>query len=105
PTSQYVQLFRDGCIEIVDGWSIEVSRCIFHSPRFEHDIIGQVTGGKRLFQELGVPPPIMVMLTLVGMRGWPIATEWGRSAAAFDRDPILVPELLCEDFDWLPQHK
>ena len=38
------------------------------------------------------------MLTLIGMKGWRIATEHSVSSGTFDRDPVFIPELILETF-------
>jgi len=43
------------------------------------------------------------MLTLIGMKGWRIATSSDGSAGPFDRDPLFIPELVLETFDGLNQ--
>src|SRR5437868_6965250 len=61
------------------------------------------TEERELFQFLRVAPPIVVMITMLGMKGWRIVTHGSGSAAAFDRDPVFVPELVFEAFDGLVQ--
>lgn len=99
PAAGYEQVFRDGCVEVVDCWSAEANNGNYLPVAFEGVIIEDVYRGKQLFEKLGVAPPIVVLVTLVGMNGWRVITGDGVSATRFDRDPIFVPELVLESFD------
>jgi hypothetical protein len=102
--ARYVEVFRDGCIEVISNFSEEASRrASLPSPAFERVTISQLYHGKKMFQYLGVAPPIIIMLTLVGMRGWRIMARSDGSAGMFDRDPVFLPELVLETFDNLNQ--
>jgi hypothetical protein len=97
PASRYAQVFRDGCIEVVGDWSGEANKGAFlPCPAFESAIIEHIYRGKQLFEYIGATPPLVIMVTMVGMKGWRIATRSDASAAVFDRDPVLIPELLLE---------
>jgi hypothetical protein len=54
-------------------------------------------------QQIGVTPPFAIMVTMVGMKGWRIATNRDSSAAVFDRDPVFIPELVLEVFGGIVQ--
>lgn len=102
--SRYVQAFRDGCIEIVSDFSEEASRRSgLPCPAFERIVITQLRHAKALFRSIGLAPPIVIMLTMIGMKGWRIATRSDGSAGRFDRDPLFIPELVLETFDGLNQ--
>ncbi len=106
PASRYAQVFRDGCIEVVAGWSDEANRrADLPCPPFESAITEHVYRGKQLFANAGVSPPIVAMITLLKMKGWRIATRSSGSAAAFDRDPVFVPELVLDDFNGIVQNE
>jgi hypothetical protein len=105
PASRYAQVFRDGCIEVVADWSAEANTSArLPCPAFEIAITEHVYRGKQLLQHIGVTPPLVIMITMIGMKGWRIATQWDNSAAAFDRDPLFIPELVLEAFDGLAQN-
>lgn len=98
--SRYVQIFRDGSIEIVSDFSEEASKRLnLPCPAFERIVINQLRHAKLLYHAIDVTPPIVVMLSMAGMRGWQIATDSGRSRGTFDRDPVFVPELVLENFE------
>jgi Putative DNA-binding domain len=105
PATRYAQVFRDGCIEVVVGdLSAEVNqRASLPSPAFERAIIEHLYKGKQLLQHIGVAPPCAIMVTMVGMKGWRIATQSGSSSSVFDRDPVFIPELVLESFSGIVQ--
>ncbi len=106
PATRYAQVFRDGCVEVVAGWSDEADkRTSLPCPAFENAIIEHVYRGKGLLQFLGVSPPMVVMITLLKMKGWRIQTQWTSSQAVFDRDPLFIPELVLESFDGIVQNE
>jgi hypothetical protein len=100
---RYAQLFRDGCIEIVDAFSDEANKRTWLPVAFEKQIIQKLSQAKRLFQELEIAPPIVVMLTLLGMKGWKITTQ-SEASDPLDRDPIFIPEIVLDSFDGVPQN-
>jgi hypothetical protein len=104
PAPRYAQVFRNGCVEVVAGWSAEANSSTFlPCPAFETAIIEHVYRGKQLFEHVGVSPPIVVMITLLGIKGWNIATGWSGSQTVFDRDPLVIPELIVEKFEGVVQ--
>src|ERR1035437_6933664 len=53
-------------------------------------------------KELGVEPPILCMLTLVGVKGytlWPDPARFFTRLHAVDRDILVVPEIMFENFN------
>ena len=104
PASRYAQIFRDGCIEVVGDLSAEANNnASVPCPAFERAIIEHLYRGKQLLQHIDVTPPIAIMVTLVGMKGWRIATRSDSSASIFDRDPVFIPELVLEGFSGIVQ--
>jgi hypothetical protein len=104
PASRYAQVFRHGCIEVVGDWSAEANTHTFlPSPAFERAIIEHIYRGKQLLQQINVVPPIVIMITFLGMKGWRIATQTGSSASVFDRDPLFIPELILDVFTGIVQ--
>ena len=50
-------------------------------------------------QELGLEPPIILMLSFLGVRGYRIAFGTFRDTRpAIDRDTVILPDVLMEDF-------
>jgi hypothetical protein len=104
PASRYAQAFRDSCIEVVADWSAEANNSAgLPCPALERAIIEHIYRGKQLLQHIAAAPPLAIMVTLVGMKGWRIATQWDGSAAVFDRDPVFIPDLVLEAFSGVVQ--
>jgi hypothetical protein len=102
---RYAQVFRNGCIEVVAGWSGEAnSQHFLPCPAFESAIIEHLYRARELFEFIEIQPPIVVMITMLGIKGWRILTQWDTSPAVFDRDPIIIPEVIIENFDGLVQN-
>jgi hypothetical protein len=50
------------------------------------------------YQQLQIDPPIIVMVSLIGVRGYYIrAGQFKDARASFDRDTLLLPDLLIEE--------
>ncbi len=79
PAARYAQVFRNGCVEVAAGWSGEAnSRNSLPCPAFETAIIEHIYRGKQLFENTGINPPVAIMVTMLGVEGWDIATQWVR---------------------------
>ena len=100
----YVQVFRSGVIERVGDEYLKPrssgERYIY--PGFERIFLDQVPRLLGIQKELGVEPPILCMLTLVGVKGytlWPDPARFFTRLHAVDRDILVVPEIVIEDFN------
>lgn len=102
--SCYTQLFRSGIIEAVDGFSL------VHDGRmemaYEQRLVHALNVYLKLMVALGIGPPLVVLLSLVGVKG---ATMPGGSSyvdpdqlRAIDRDVLILPDVLVEDFSQAP---
>lgn len=69
--NSYLQVFRNGIIEAVDGCMTQNSRQVgsFPASYVEAKLIAALRRMFALQQELGVMPPLLVMLTLLV---WPV---------------------------------
>lgn len=101
----YLQVFRSGIVEAVNTSLLE------HGPD-EPKFIASVpyedallTGLRRILdlqKRLGVEPPVVVMLSLVGVKGYMMYVAPERRfdvGHPIDRDALLIPEVLVEDLD------
>lgn len=104
PSSQgneaYAQLFRTGVIEIVthlQAWNPR-GKLVLPSLAFEEDMFEMVKATLAVLRHLSVSPPVAILLSFAGIKGWqmgvrdPYGTRGNRGG--FDRDPLLVPELI-----------
>lgn len=100
----YAQLFRSGAIEAADAWALadrekDTSDTI-PSVAFERYLVRAVAGHLALQEKLGVDPPVVVMLSLVRVRGYrmTVSVRGIEGGASIDRDDLLVPEVLFEEY-------
>lgn len=104
----YVQAFHNGIIESADTYclSSDLSQRDkgISSHYFERKVLGAVQTYLSLQAELGVSPPILVMLTLLGVKGYamlaPYRGYYDRMDGEIDRDDLLVPESLVQSFEY-----
>jgi len=101
----YVQLFRNGTVEVVwsevffDPGSKMVSPGVGASD-VARELFGLVERLQRLFVMLEVPPAVSFFVSLHGMRGVTLHTSHRLSLHRhfeFDRDTILLPEVAMEN--------
>ncbi len=101
----YLQIFRNGCIEAVDNLLLEPhnNQLLIPSIAFEKEILEATPRFLNLQRKLGVDPPIVLMLTLLGVLAYQMAVNTARFRFAqsqpVDRDSLIIPEVIVEDFD------
>jgi schlafen family protein len=102
----YAQLFRNGILEAIrrePEWTSKRGYPVLASLAFEEELFRQTKGALATLTRAGVSPPIAIMLSFVGIKGWRMGVKdsWGtRGGMGFDRDPLLIPEqLLVEASD------
>jgi hypothetical protein len=101
----YVQVFRNGIIEAVDAdvlrrYETSTSPLIPHNI-FETRLLEGVQRFLAAQKLLGVEPPVLVMVSLLGVRGYMMAvsvTHFGENQP-IDRDNLVVPEVLLDSLD------
>ena len=101
----YVQVFRNGIIEAVDGSMLRTNR---QSPNsipsglYEQELVKALPRYLAVQQTLGIDPPIIILLTLIGVRGYFMAVDQSRYFSddqPIDRDLLDVPDTLAEHYD------
>ncbi len=102
-TSSYLQTFRNGIIEAVDAATFTVYEgrgVIFRD--YEKKLLSAIQRFLSLQENLGVEPPLFIMLSLLGVNGYIMEADLGFGRPGgnqIDRDALLVPEVVAEDFD------
>jgi len=99
----YSQVFRDGSCECVDAYVLTAlgDKKRVAARDVEDVLIETATGAVALQEKLGVAPPVVVMVTLTGVRGFTLATgtaSWGFTGHAIDRDVVMLPDIILEEF-------
>jgi hypothetical protein len=100
----YVQLFRDGTIEAVNTGILRKynDSAAFSGVSLERAVFEVLPKYRVLQKELGVEPPLFIMLSLLGVRGYTMGIR-GQSYydeyRPIDRDDLIVPEAIIESLD------
>ena len=100
----YCQVFRSGRLEIVEGALIRShnNQQIMGSSTYEPAVIEAVPKYLRALQDLGVSCPIIVMLSMLGTLGayiWIDNTVSRNMTTTIDRDVLLLPDVVIEDYN------
>jgi hypothetical protein len=97
----YTQVYRNGVIEIVDALELSGTKKIIPSIDYERDIIRVLPNYLLALKHLGVQLPIAVFLTLIGVKGYSMATSklFEGESRTIDRDILQLPEALVASYD------
>lgn len=108
PSPSYLQLFRTGIIESVDTGIIQVAdvarigvaegQITISGESFERQVLGDVQQYLNVQGSLGVTPPVVIMLSLLTVKGASMYTMMPFKQKWIDRDHLLVPEVMAETF-------
>jgi hypothetical protein len=104
----YLQVFRNGIIEAVEALILEDrhGERIIPSIAYEKELLSALPRFLSIQKELGVDPPLFIMLSLVGVKGYDMAVDrllfLGRDSHPIDRDTLQIPEVMIERFDINP---
>jgi hypothetical protein len=103
----YLQFYQNGIVETVNASMLEANGNLklIPSTTFEQKLIQNVSNYLSAFQKLGINVPIVMMLTLTGVKGYGM----GVSQSIFggnriDRDVLMIPEIIMEEFDAPARH-
>lgn len=102
----YTQLFRNGCIEGVDLWLLRIKegfgKAIPH-VKFERDLVTALKDYLFVLERIGVEPPILVMLSMIGIKGYNMLVTSPEveipSRDGVDRDNLILPEVIVDTFE------
>lgn len=101
----YVQLFRNGIIEAVEGLLLEPheGKLVIHRVEYERQLIISLDNYLSLLKTLNVELPIFVFLTLLGVKGYSMTVDRFKfptqQSHTIDRDVLLLPEVIVESYD------
>lgn len=104
----YAQFFRAGQIEAVTSQAIRENNGQKIIQGYEEAAIAALKEYLKFYKRLGIDPPFVLILTLVGVRGLSITPRtWGEDIAdqipCFDRHVVPIPEVLIDDISLDPE--
>jgi len=106
PCYTYAQLFRSGAIEAVDGFTLTGTEQGIPAVAYEQELIRATGSYLKLLPQLGIEPPIIVMLSMIGVKGFKMATGprfvFRSRVPVIDRDILPLPEIVLEDLSGDP---
>lgn len=101
----YVQLYRTGIIEAVEGRTLNMDRDkkYISSKVYEKELLKSMPIYLSALKELNVNLPIFISLTVTGVKGFKMAyndyNEDEHGGEQIDRDILMLPEDVIENFD------
>jgi len=105
----YVQLFTNGIVEAIDGSLLEPTDkgLIIRGIAFERQLIDSTREYLHVLEGLNIEPPILLFLTLIGVKGYSIAflardqieVPVPGIVDTIERDLLLIPEIVIESYD------
>lgn len=104
----YSQIFRNGSIEAVDAVVLPFrgDKRFISSVAYEEWSLEGLSRFLSIQKQLGVEPPLFVMLSLLGVSGCAMAVDPSRlflhEAHPIDRDSLVASEILVENFECDP---
>ena len=99
--SSYVQLFKNGIIEAVDGSLLGHHKGeLLINDHYEKKLIESLSDYLSILKTLNVELPLFIFLTLVGVQGYAMKVD-GTSIdeETIDRDVLLLPEIVIESYN------
>lgn len=100
----YVQLFRNGIIEVVDSYLLEEFNGTRTIPsEFERELLGKLQMYTSAQETIGVEPPLFMMLSLLNISNYTMGVGpgyHGRVNYPIDRDVLVIPEIVVDSFDY-----
>jgi len=105
---RYWQIFRNGSIEAVEAFLLRFrgDKRLIPSVAYEQWLLKALPRSLSIQKQLGVEPPLLVMLSLLGVSGYAMAVDPSRlflhEAHPIDRDNLLASDILVENFECDP---
>jgi hypothetical protein len=100
PSHDYLQVFRNGVIEAVDVF-LSPGDLTIPSVGYEKELLKFLPRFALIQKNLGVEPPLFIMLSLLGVKDCTMPHKWSfEEVHPIDRDSLVVPEVLVESSDF-----
>jgi len=105
--TSYTQVFRNGSLEAVLAGILDVSGNRLWLGAIGSYVFGQLSEYLKALQSLDISPPIVLMLTLQGVRGAVPSLQHNlRNASPIDRSVLELPEVIFEQYgDEIDYHR
>jgi hypothetical protein len=103
PPRTYTQVYRSGIIESVgEGFLRGFKADLIPSTLYERTVLDSVRTAFKIMQHLACNPPAIVNISLIGVRGLRMATDFNTQmnlggGSPIDRDVLALPGILVED--------
>jgi hypothetical protein len=105
PSAAYTQIYRTGAIEAVRVGILERSFLsdpsdadIIPSLTYEEAVVQYVLHCFQLMRQLGCTAPLLIGISLIGVKGMTMAGSSGK----IDRDVLMLPEVMVDDLSARP---
>lgn len=102
----YLQIFRNGAIEAIEASILSEEwkkNKIIPSLLYERELISALERYLVILRDLGLEPPIFVMLSLLGVKGYLMGVDslrfWSQPRDPIDRDALLLHDSIVEDYE------
>jgi hypothetical protein len=104
-STSYLQIFRNGSLEAVSTEDLGLypnKKHMIGSEAYEKTLIERTPRLLSLLRAIGVEPPLIIMLSLVGVNGYELEVRrsFGGSALVdppvIDRDNLVIPEIVID---------
>jgi hypothetical protein len=101
-SKSYVQVFRTGTIEAVDAYHLDIKfeglENQISNIAFEETILRAVRRYLDAQRHFAIPLPIFIVITLLFVKGFSMSSFVVAGGPAIDRDNLLLPEVVLEDY-------
>ena len=100
PPFSYLQVFRNGIIEMVDAYLLHDGK--INTIDLEGKLFEALPRYVSVLQHLGIDPPIFLFVSLLGVQGFTIVSKRQFSMDSIypiDRENLLLPELILDEHD------
>ena len=106
-SDSYVQLFKNGIIEAVEGDLLKPDdregKLLIPSVAYEKELIKALPDYLSILKMLNVELPVFIFLSLVGVKGYSMAVNkrvsYNDEVHTIDRDVLLLPEIVIESYN------
>lgn len=101
----YLQLFRNGAVEYVtdEPFAVRDGHKLISPRELERGLLSRFSEILSILRCLEVPPPVVVMLSLVEIAGYTMQIggmhAWFRQSKPIPENVLPIPDLLLEDYE------